>query len=226
MSSLHFLSKENMPNEINRIRIAITVTAALLIAARFIWPDLKVDAVTIGLLMVGLLPWLSGLLKSVKFPGGYEVTFQDVTDAGKEVTDALGSGEGSESEPIDVFAEVVELDSNLALAYLRIEIEKRLRELAEDAEIDPNRMPLNRLMVELSSAGLLPRSARSGLSKLIDAGNLAAHGVEIEPGVAQWAMREGPEILRSLDSHIESSSSSSSGYGPSSHGPHSSSSGN
>jgi hypothetical protein len=211
-----------MHSEINKIRVAITVIAALLITAHLIWPNLKVDAVTIGLLLVGILPWLSGLLKSLKLPGGYEVTFQDLSKAAKEVTDSLGTGDASEDDSIDVFTEVVELDSNLALAYLRIEIEKRLRELANEAGIDPQRMPLTRLMNELSSAGLLPQSARSGLDRLIYAGNHAAHGVEVEPGVAQWAMREGPEILRSLDSHIESSSSSSSSC---SHGPSSSSSG-
>ena len=144
------------------------------------------------------------------------MTFQDLSKAAKEVTDSLGTGDSSGDDSPDVFAEVVELDSNLALAYLRIEIEKRLRELAEDAGIDPHRIPLKRLMNELSSAGLLPQSARNGLNKLIYAGNHAAHGVDVEPGVAQWAMREGPEILRSLDSHIESNSSSSSSYGPSS----------
>lgn len=199
-----------MNNEINKIRIAITAIAALLITAHLIWPNLKVDAVTIGLLLVGILPWLSGLLKSLKLPGGYEVTFHDLSKAAKEVTDSLGTGDSSEGDTIDVFSEVVELDPNLALAYLRIEIEKRLRELAVEAGIDAQRMPLTRIMNELSSAGLLPPSARSGLDKLIYAGNHAAHGVEVEPSVAQWAMREGPEILRSLDSHIESSSASSS----------------
>jgi len=41
----------------NYIRIFISVIALFLIAIHFIWPSIKIDIVTLGLLIVALLPW-------------------------------------------------------------------------------------------------------------------------------------------------------------------------
>jgi len=48
------------------------------IVVRIIWPKLQIDAITIGLLAVAFLPWLSTLIESAKLPGGYEITFRRI----------------------------------------------------------------------------------------------------------------------------------------------------
>jgi hypothetical protein len=47
---------------------AISVGAIALAAAHLIWPDEKLDSVTIVLLVVALLPWLGAVFKSIKLP--------------------------------------------------------------------------------------------------------------------------------------------------------------
>ncbi|MFG1807422.1 hypothetical protein [Streptomyces sp. NPDC049040] len=41
--------------------------------AHVVWPHLKIDLISVGLLVVGVLPWLDGLFKSIQTPfGGVE----------------------------------------------------------------------------------------------------------------------------------------------------------
>lgn len=54
----------------------VTVVALGAGAAHLIWPALKIDAITVLLLVVALLPWLGGLLESVELPGGYKLQYR------------------------------------------------------------------------------------------------------------------------------------------------------
>jgi hypothetical protein len=62
------------------IRVAISVAALALIAARLIWPDLKIDAITTALAVIAIVPWLSSVIERAVFPGGWEVTFRKVQE--------------------------------------------------------------------------------------------------------------------------------------------------
>ncbi len=89
-------------------------------------------------------------------------------------------------------------DPNLALVGFRIEIEKRLRELARNKGLDPS-LTLSAILRELRRRALLPWRVGSALSDLIALGNQAAHGVAVEPQTAAWVFEEGPEVLAALD---------------------------
>ena len=69
---------------ISWLKISITTTAVLLIIIRLIWP--KIDSVTIGLLILAVLPWLSSLIESVELPGIGKVNLRNVQDADKKIT--------------------------------------------------------------------------------------------------------------------------------------------
>ena len=104
------------------------------------------------------------------------------------------------SESPSVF-EVGDLDSNLALVYLRIEIEKRLRTLAQKANLNSTGS-LSRLFRDLQKSGVVNDVVFSGLQELIIAGNQAAHGAEVEPSVADSVLEFGPRIINALDRSI------------------------
>ena len=55
------------------LKVVITTVAVAVIVLRIYHPDLKIDAITFGLMVVAVLPWLSELIESAKFPGGWEV---------------------------------------------------------------------------------------------------------------------------------------------------------
>ena len=41
-----------------------------------IWPGLVIDAITLGLLVIAILPWLSTLIERATLPGGWGVNFR------------------------------------------------------------------------------------------------------------------------------------------------------
>jgi len=94
-----------------------------------VFPDLKIDAITLGLLIVAVLPWLTSLIESAKFPGGWEIKFRDLKEAAEQVTSDTEALEIDSAEEITdrVQAYQPQQDSNLALVGLRIEIERRVR---------------------------------------------------------------------------------------------------
>lgn len=54
-------------------KAVLTSTAIVVGVVHVVWPHLKIDLITVGLLVVGVIPWLDGLFKSVQTPfGGFE----------------------------------------------------------------------------------------------------------------------------------------------------------
>jgi hypothetical protein len=58
------------------VKVAITAVAVTLAVVRLVWPDLRVDAVCLALLVVAALPWSYGFLESAEFLGVGRVTFR------------------------------------------------------------------------------------------------------------------------------------------------------
>ncbi|MEJ1386245.1 MAG: hypothetical protein RPV21_18055 [Candidatus Sedimenticola sp. (ex Thyasira tokunagai)] len=184
--------------------IVITSIAIIGVITRLIWPDLKIDSITIGLLFIALIPWLPNYIKSAKLPGGWEVNFQNLEAAGKKIIkeDEIAS-ENPESKYETVsYLSVADDDPSLGLVGLRIEIEKRLRKIAEISDIDTNRS-LSFIVATLNSTGVFDTKTTSGLNELINAGNHAAHGALVDQNAATWAINQGPKVLATLDAKIQ-----------------------
>jgi len=181
------------------LKVAMTGGAVGVIVARLVWPELRLDAVTLGLLVVAILPWLSPLIKSAEFPGGWKIEFQEVKEAGDKVT-AKAPGAGKADLKFEGYAPTVIIssaDPNLALVGVRIEIERRLRLLAEASGIPPDQSAL-RLARALHQRGILSEDEFGGLRQLIDAGNRAAHGAVVASDVSAWVQDYAPEVLAAL----------------------------
>ena len=184
------------------LKVGVSCIAGVLIVARLIWPEIKIDVISIGLFIVALVPWLTSIVESMKFPGGWEIKLRDIEEAGKKVTEANLVAENTE---LPKFMAVAEKDPNLALVALRIEVENRLRLLAEKHFILTSG-PLSRLLRELQRKEVLDRTAFSGLQEIVMAGNRAAHGASVEPSLADWAFTNGSEILSILDEKLKQNS--------------------
>ena len=115
-----------------KLKIGISSVAILLIVARLIWPEIKINEITIGLFIVALIPWFTSIVESMKFPGGWEIKLKDIEEAGKRVTESSSKAERMETPN---FMAVAEQDPNLALVALRIELEIRLRSIAENTPL-------------------------------------------------------------------------------------------
>lgn len=193
------------------LKVLLSFIAISAITLRLIWPNLKIDSVTLGLIVLALLPWFSEIIETLKLPGGWEVKFRDMQKAGEKIAEQLPSASppppssvapslAESDEP--AYLLIADKDANLALAGLRIEIEKRLRLLAGKNQL-PDRTSLTQMLRLLQQKEVLTPSALSGLQELIYAGNQAAHGARIEAGVADWAISYGPVVLDTLDRLIQ-----------------------
>ena len=61
-----------------RLKFLIPVSAGVLLVLHLLRPEWKIDAVTLGLLVVALLPWLFSFVESLEFPGGWKVDFREL----------------------------------------------------------------------------------------------------------------------------------------------------
>lgn len=77
------------------IKVLVSLLAIGLLISRWIWPELKVDAITVGLFVAALLPWLTSIIESFKTPGGWEVRLRkemkQVVDEANATLDQLRS---------------------------------------------------------------------------------------------------------------------------------------
>jgi hypothetical protein len=195
-----------MPESIplKRLRQVVSLGALLLAFAHIIWPQLAIDAIALALIVIAILPWLAPLVKSLELPGGWKVEFQELQKAASRAeTAGLLSSEPSQKEAAFSFQSIANRDPNLALAGLRIEIEKRLSQLAEIHGLNSRRpMGVGQALRALAQAEVLTNEERSILSDMVNMLNSAVHGAEVDSRAAAWAIDIGPRLLTSLDERV------------------------
>ena len=190
------MKHENM--SIKKISVGISISAIFLIFIRLIWPNVNIDWITIALIVIAIIPWIAPLLKSLEIPGGWKIEFRHVKDASEKVTSGK-KFEIAKKRDFITLEPIIKHDPSLALVYLRIEIEKRVRKLAEKYNVGTECDSPRRLLRTLHYHKVLPANVFSGLEELVILGNKAAHGTKVSLDAAEWALDSGPRILRVLD---------------------------
>jgi len=195
------------------LQSTITVIAAGMAIAHAWLPWLKIDAITVTLLGIAAIPWLSPLFKSVEIPGGMKVEFQELEAARIKVEQSgliepvkVADPEDANLRPMQKheysFQSVAGEDSNLALSGLRIEIENRLQKLADRRGVRPRSGGAGRLTRALENAKVLAHSEAAAIRDLLPLLNQAAHGAEVDDSGFGWAMDFGPRVLGALDDRL------------------------
>jgi len=186
------------------VKIIITIVALCIAAVRIIVPNLTIDATMLILLGIAALPWFIGIIESVELPGGVKINLSKLEKIGQRAeTVGLASDFLSKSEEQQYSFQVVGLeDPNLALAGLRIEIERRLKQLAEKHDIGTRMQGIGSLVNTLSNRDLLGQEERSVILDMISLLNGAVHGAITDRRAATWAMDFGPRLLKALDERI------------------------
>ena len=188
-----------------KTQVAITVVSLALVGVHLLWPNLRIDAITLILLAAAAIPWLVPLFKSIELPGGLKLEFQKL-----QATEQRAAEAGLLDELPDLaspheysFQVVADEDANLALAGLRIEIERRLVHLAEKAGIGSTKMSIHRLLRLLGDQEILSHKQRDVLEDMVELLNSAAHGASADHQSAHWALEVGPRLLATLDKRAE-----------------------
>ena len=175
----------------------VSIVSALAIAARLIWPELKIDAITLGLMIVGLLPWLFPVLKSAELPGGWKIEFREIQAAAKGAAQIEAEEPGGKKDTLS-YLDLLPENPALALAELRIEIEKKVRRLAELRGL-PRETSINRVFRQIAAHKVLEPAIIIGLLDLVDAANRAIHGAEVEKSVTDWVYSNAGKYVYFLD---------------------------
>lgn len=185
---------------------SFVTTGALVIAiVHTVRPDLSIDGITLAFIIVAILPWSGTIFKSLEFPGGWKIEYQDLQNATEKVDKAglLPASIQGSSQPHS-FQIIADQDPNLALAGLRIEIEKRLLDLADANAVSVQpRASVSSLLRLLAAKNILSTEESSVLADMIGLLNSAVHGATVDAKAADWALEVGPRLLQGLDTRAE-----------------------
>jgi hypothetical protein len=197
--------RENTEISFRFFRSVISFVALIIALAHLIWPELTIDGITLGLIVIAVLPWLAPLVKSLELPGGWKIELNDLQKtASRAETAGLLSNKREETPKQYSFELVADADPNLALAGLRIEIEKQLTALAEARGIDTNRFRgVGKLLGGLEKRQVFTAEERSILADLIGLLNNAVHGASVDYNTSKSAIQTGLRLLATIDERIE-----------------------
>jgi len=198
------------------LAVTITVFAVGLAVARIVWPSLNIDLVTVVFLVLAAIPWMLPVLKSLEFPGGIKIELRDVQAAARNIIEGSAMLRGTASvkaegtiiprsaqelkETLGTLKEIARVGHEIGLVALRIEIEKRLRRIAEARGVAGAGRSAGYLIQLLVKNEILPEPIATGLQEFIRLGNSAAHGADVEPAAADWAMENADAVLNALES--------------------------
>lgn len=196
-----------------KTQISISIFAIIVGLIHLICPDLKIDAIFITMIIVAIIPWLEPLLKSVELPGGLKVEFHDlkkIEDEAKKAGLIKPELESFEKDMTNngyhetyTFIQIAENNQELALVGFRIEVEKRLRSLADKYSIESNKFSITSLIEALDRKEIITNAEAKSLKDIIKTLNHAAHGMDYDERNAHWVIENGPKILESLDEKLE-----------------------
>jgi hypothetical protein len=183
----------------------VTAAAILLIVIDTFIRPLSLTA--LGLVILALLPWLLPFISSMELPGGVKVEIRKLEEIRQEAEEAglLASPETVDAQP--AYRKLFDVDPTLALAGLRIELERRIGRLEEVSGVYSRSIRssigiLSRVTA-LENAGVLSREQRSAIADLLPLLNAAAHARDFDPASAAWTMEVGPRLLAGLDEIIQ-----------------------
>jgi len=66
------------------LKLLISCIALSAIGLRIAYPTIKIDAISVGLIIIAFLPWFSELIESAEFPGGWKIKFKETPPISKK----------------------------------------------------------------------------------------------------------------------------------------------
>jgi len=185
-------------------KILISALALGLAVFHIVMPGFQIDGITVVAVGIALLPWLSTMFKSVEIPGWLKVEFKYFQKAARDAENAgLLAGSLTKKEQSQYsFQLIATNDPNLALAGLRIEIEKRMKKLAEKHGIGTDYQGIGNMLRNLRNKKALTDREVEAIDAILELLNNAVHGARVDAKTAGWALEFGPRILKSLDERI------------------------
>lgn len=170
-------------------KISLYIIGIILLLLRILFKELYVDSTSILLFFMLGIPLASKYLKNAKFLGS-EFNFKEEikqTERHIEETDKKIKRNRNknvsvldiESFDLTLTKEILKIDTNVALASLRIEIEKKIRQLGKKMDNDTEFMDLRTLIKNLGSKNLFLKEQLLPIDEVIKICNKAIHAYPV-----------------------------------------------
>ena len=156
----------------------------------------SLSPVAAGALAIAVVPWVLQFIEKISAPGGFEIVFAKVKQQLDDSEAALAR------EDIEAFEHFASDDPNLSIALLRVEIERRLRQLGEKflSEKQYQRRSLRALTDELQKSKIISDEAAALVRDLMPVMNEAVHGHTLRSDATAFAKEYGPKVLAQIRS--------------------------
>jgi len=209
-------TKITMPRNLKLVSIGISLLCIVLIIIHATFPQFSIDTTTLALIVILIFPWLLPYIKTVKLPGGIEITPREVQQLIEvSLRSAIGTipvmmppprprgPQPSPPTPSQPTRRMLfKADPNLALASLRLDIERKLREIATNRQLDVERLPLWQVLNVLHAKEIMGSSEFKSLKMIITVCNKAVHAEKVDPALALKVLDIGDLALQYLDSKM------------------------
>lgn len=187
--------------------IVLTLGIGLIIVSGFIPNVFKINAFTILILFILSIPAVAPYLKEAKLFGAKFIFKDEIIKTEKLIQESIEKAQSSpekrslpfETFNLDSVKEQLESDHVLALAALRIEIEKKLKLAADFLGLSPkDRKSVSRIVDDLDDEAILYPEQISALKKVLNMCNKAIHGVSVSYEDAEKIVDIADELNRSF----------------------------
>jgi hypothetical protein len=185
--------------------IAFGIAFVLLVDHSFKIVNLNVDSTSILLLAVMLVSPFIAAIKKVKF-GDFEaeIDIDEIRKIKSETEKTLNENKEDRDERPEIYATndaikaLAESDPVIALAKIRIELEKVLGQLARFSSVKISGLALGALVNKLTNQEIISHDLGKALREVIALCNRAIHGESISEEGARAIVDVGVELLEEL----------------------------
>jgi len=185
--------------------VTFLFACVLLVIHSFNLADISVDSTSIILLLIMLISPFIIAIKKIKY-GDFEAEIgsEEIKKLKLELEKAIVSKPDENVEQAEIFKttdairKLAESDPVIALAKVRIELEKTLTRLARIALVDTQPSPLGTLVRKLTNHEIISSQVGKSLSDVISLCNRAIHGEYIAEEDALTIVDLGNELLEDL----------------------------
>jgi len=193
-------SSISFPRRLKYLAVLNSFVCGVLIIIHAVYPQFSIDTTTIALIIIMIFPWLLPYIRAIKLPGGTEVTFKEEVRRLEQLSEKSQISKiSAELQPPPSTEPtrwtLFKVDPNLALASLRIDIEKVLRKIASQRNIQVERVPLRKILYALHYKKIIGSSEFKTLNLIIDICNKAVHAEKVDASTASRILDIGESIL-------------------------------
>ncbi len=162
-----------------------------------------IDYISVALLVLAGLPWILPLLRHLELPGGIKMDLKEGVEEVQQLAKQEGFIDSASVESIVqgpddlVYEQLLKQDPNLALAAMRLNLERQLTSLLVD-KTNIQFAGIGRILEMLRQRGTISQSEYVVIQHIVPVLNKAVHGSTIDPHSARRIISIGLQLMHSL----------------------------